>query len=366
MSISVPISIPKMTKESDLGLSQSPGDKRSHLDCMTYTGNDAIDASAGAFASVRNRFFSHFRYTLPTPSAQTAPPTLSCQIRSRYHQLSEWTFTHSSKITAFLQTLSSDLPIIIPNPKPFFQFFSICGLGASAIDCLVEPYGIGKNFQFLSTHSLWRKPQANLSPVNLANSLQKIHESYFEVPKEKQELWTKCAIDHLPLSTQGQLCYVSQEKKLYLYGQKLELGKCMGHRFTETLEKTLPALIHKLHAKKPSEDDVQEARDLLNKIRLQAYKSCVIRSIGLAGAILTALFFIFTGFMLMGGVFPLALAALGSVLYLFRFILAATWPEINGWRFSLKTAAYHTVIQPVQSALRSLQKSTQPYTKCGK
>ncbi len=31
-----------MTEESDLGLSQSPGDERSHLACITYTGDDAI------------------------------------------------------------------------------------------------------------------------------------------------------------------------------------------------------------------------------------------------------------------------------------------------------------------------------------
>ncbi len=51
--------IPKMTEESDLGLSQSPGDERSHLARITYTGDDAIVHPRG-FGSVPNPILQSF------------------------------------------------------------------------------------------------------------------------------------------------------------------------------------------------------------------------------------------------------------------------------------------------------------------
>jgi len=299
---------------------------------------------------------------LTAPPRTRISPALRQQLRSGQNRLSQWTFTHSPKITAAIQTVSSDLPMIIPRISSFFlQLFSICGLGATVVDCVVEPLGIRKNLKFLQTYSLWKKPRPDLSSLELANTLQRIQNSYFEIPEEKLRLWTTSAKEHFPHSQQEQLSSISRDKQLHLDQRKIELGQCIGNHFTDTLAGSLPGLLKELYAKKTSLETNETAKELLSQIRAHAYKTAVIRTTGLVAAILTALFFLFTGFLLIGGIAPLLLATIGSCLYFMRFTLNAVLPKIDGWRFSAKTALDHTVIKPAQSAFKSL--SIQGITK---
>lgn len=275
---------------------------------------------------------------LTPPPTTTIPLTLKQKLRSCKSQFSYWTFTHSPKVTAAIQTISSDLPILIPRISSLFlHLLSLCGLGASAIDCLVEPWGLSKNLRFLNTHSLWKQQKQNLSPLELANILQKIQDSYFEIPEEKLRLWTNCAKDHFPHSQQEQLSSISQDKQLYLHQRKIELGQCIGRHFADTLHKSLPDLLKKLYEKKPPFEVTSKAMELLHQIRSHAYQTTAIRTAGLVGAIFTALFFLFTGFLLVGGIVPLLLATIGSFFYFTRFTLSAVLPKIKSLRNENKT-----------------------------